>query len=316
MTIPTPGWPGSWSAGVCRTWRAAPGRPRRCRAPGCAGPPRWSAPEEDDLHTLETALLTRKLREDVRVVVQLGNPRGGPGTDPDLGVRAGRGRAVRAVDRRGLPGPGGARDQAVGGALRRGPDDRAARGAACATVYGALAPVAVVPPGGDVAVCPGRDHEVSAGDVVTLIGTPAELRGAGVASLSEQPHHRLHHRGHGAGRRSAGAPRGGGWNPVSELRQFALSLLYAADRRLASALGLLSGAGHRHRHAADHVPLRGDRRDIGAECGVLHRRDVTTVGYGDFSFRGQSPVADGGGRSPDLAPCSSRCSSPCSPTCW
>ncbi len=41
---------------------------------GLAGAAAVVCAEEDDLQTLETALLTRKLRADVRVVVQLTNP--------------------------------------------------------------------------------------------------------------------------------------------------------------------------------------------------------------------------------------------------
>ena len=249
--------------------------------------------EEDDLHTLETALLTRKLREDVRVVVQLGNPAVG---------RALTQISVSVLDVAGLSAPSiaeaclgpEAQEIKLSGERFAVARTTVPRAGSLRDLYGALAPVAVVPPGGDVAVCPGRDHEVSAGDVVTLIGTPAELRGAGVASLSEQPHHRLHHRGHGAGRRSAGAPRGGGWNPVSELRQFALSLLHAADRRLATALGLLfvvliaSTAVLRMTYH-----LRGARPISVLDAAYFTVETVTTVGYGDFSFRGQSPVLMG-----------------------
>src|ERR1019366_5616082 len=41
---------------------------------GLAGATAVICVQHDDLYTLETALLTRQLREDVRVVVQLGNP--------------------------------------------------------------------------------------------------------------------------------------------------------------------------------------------------------------------------------------------------
>src|ERR1700761_4613058 len=53
-------------------------------------------------------------------------------------------------------------------------------------LYGALAPVAVVPPEGDVLVCPGRDTVVREGDEVTLIGTPRELADAAVIDHPER----------------------------------------------------------------------------------------------------------------------------------
>ena len=83
---------------------------------------------DDDLRTLETALLTRELRRRRPGRRAAGQPGGGPGPVPDPGVGAGCGRAVRAVHRRGLPAVRGAGDQAGGGAVRRGPDHRAAGG--------------------------------------------------------------------------------------------------------------------------------------------------------------------------------------------
>src|SRR6185437_13774541 len=53
-------------------------------------------------------------------------------------------------------------------------------------LYGALAPVAVVPPAGDVLVTPGRDTVVGPGDEVTLIGTPEELAAASVIDHPER----------------------------------------------------------------------------------------------------------------------------------
>jgi hypothetical protein len=55
-------------------------------------------------------------------------------------------------------------------------------------LYGALAPIAVLPAGGgDTVICPGRDHRVAAGDGVTLFGTPDELHTAGVIALRHAP---------------------------------------------------------------------------------------------------------------------------------
>lgn len=251
--------------------------------------------QEEDLHTLETALLTRKLREDVRVVVQLGNPAVG---------RALAQISVSVLDVAGLSAPSiaeaclgpEAQEIRLSGERFAVARTTAPHAASLRDLYGALAPVAVVPAGGgDVVVCPGRDHQVRAGDVVTLIGTPAELRTAGVASLSKQPHGLLHRPGHGAGGRYAGAARGSAgrarWHPVSEFRQFAVSLLHAADRRLATALAALFvvlAASTAVLRLTYH--LRGTRPISVLDAAYFTVETVTTVGYGDFSFRGQSPV--------------------------
>jgi Trk K+ transport system NAD-binding subunit len=172
-------------------------------------------------------------------------------------------------------------------------------------LYGALAPVAVLPPAGDVQVCPGRDTMVSAGDEVTLIGTPGELAAASVIDHPERIR-RL-----AANSRPALAPAApagsvlgvpgaaGPGDPYARpsparrlpraLRDLAVSLARAVDRRMAIALGALltvlvvatlvlrftyqyAGPGHR-------ISL--------IDAVYFTVETVTTVGYGDFSFRGE-----------------------------
>ena len=113
---------------------------------------------DDDLVTLETALLTRELRADVRVVVQLGNP--------------GVGRAlaqinVSVLDVAGLSAPSiaeaclrsGIQEIPLDGERFLAARTTAPRRATLRELYGALAPVAVLPADGeDAAICPGRDH--------------------------------------------------------------------------------------------------------------------------------------------------------------
>jgi Trk K+ transport system NAD-binding subunit len=226
---------------------------------------------EDDLHTLETALLTRELRADVRVVVQLGNPAVG---------RALSGVAISVLDVAGLSAP-----SIVEACLRSAQEIRLAderffavravapRAASLRELYGALAPIAVLPAaGGDVVVCPGRDQRVGQGDGVTLIGTPEELRAAGVTD-------RLDHRPGGAAMPSRKA---------RHLRHLALSLLRATDRRLVSALAALFAV-----LVTSTFVLRLAYRLPGAHripllnAAYFTVETVTTVGYGDYSFRGQ-----------------------------
>ena len=98
----------------------------------------------------------------MRVVVQLGNPAVG---------RALSGIAISVLDVAGLSAP-----SIVEACLRSAQEIRLAderffaarsiapRAGSLRELYGALAPIAVLPAaGGDVVVCPGRDHQVAGG---------------------------------------------------------------------------------------------------------------------------------------------------------
>jgi len=242
---------------------------------GLAGAVAVICAQHDDLRTLETALLARRLRDDVRVVAQLNNPAVG---------RAVKEVGVAVLDVAGLSAPSvveaclreGVQRMTVSGEQFLAVRTTAPRAATLRQLYGDLAPVAVVPPDGDVLVCPGRDTEVGAGDEVTIIATPAELRATAAISYSERARHSL--RPH--------TPR---WGVVSHLRDVAMSLLHAADRRLVIALGALvavliaativlrltyqyAGPGH-------HISL--------LDSLYFTVETITTVGYGDFTFRGE-----------------------------
>jgi Trk K+ transport system NAD-binding subunit len=242
---------------------------------GLAGASAVVCVQEDDLYTLETALLTRQLRDDVRVVVQLGNPAVG---------RALSQVGVSVLDVAGLSAP-----SVVEACLREDAQEIwlsgerfvaartvAPRAASLRELYEALAPVAVVPAvGGDVAVCPGRDFEVAPGDEVTLIGTPEELRRAGVSAQAADAR----------GPAPLAATR-----RARRIRQLVLSLLNAADRRLALAMTalvtVLIAATVVLRLAyqltsTQHLSL--------LEALYFTVETITTVGYGDYSFRGQPP---------------------------
>jgi Trk K+ transport system NAD-binding subunit len=231
--------------------------------------------QHDDLRTLETALLARRLRDDVRVVAQLNNPAVG---------RAVKEVGVAVLDVAGLSAPSvveaclreGVQRMTLSGEQFLAVRTTAPRTATLRELYGDLAPVAVVPPEGDVLVCPGRDTEVGAGDEVTIIATPAELRATAAISYSERA--RSSARQHTARRSVAGY-----------LRDVAMSLLRAADRRLVIALGALvavliaativlrltyqyAGPGH-------HISL--------LDSLYFTVETITTVGYGDFTFRSE-----------------------------
>jgi len=261
--------------------------------------------QDDDLSALETALLARRLRAEVRVVAQLTNPAVG---------RAVKEAGVAVLDVAGLSAPSiveaclgdGVQEMPLSGMRFLAARITAPQAATLRELYGALAPVAVVPPAGDVLVCPGRDTLVSAGDEVTLIGTPDELAAARVIDHPE----RIRRLTASAGVGRAGTGTGslgvlsvlGGDEPedpyarpgvpervLRALRDLAVSLARATDRRITIALGALltvlvvatlvlrftyryAGPGHR-------ISL--------LDAVYFTVETVTTVGYGDYSFRGE-----------------------------
>jgi Trk K+ transport system NAD-binding subunit len=264
-------------ARILRGWGVPhlPGSPRSpdtLAEAGLAGAAAVICALEHDLHTLETALLTRQLRADVRVIVQLGNPAVG---------RALPAIAISVLDVAGLSAP------SIVEACLRAPQEIvlagqrfyaartiATRSASLRQLYGALAPIAVLPAdGSEAAVCPGRDHQVEAGDELTLFGTPEELRAAGLR---------------GSLGRSAGTAAATPARQFRYLRGLAMSLIQAADRRLTVALVALFFV-----LVTSTVALRlafelpGARRIPLLDAAYFTVETVTTVGYGDFSFRHQ-----------------------------
>jgi Trk K+ transport system NAD-binding subunit len=236
---------------------------------------------EEDLDTLATALLTRQLREDVRVVAQLGNPAVG---------RALAQAGVLVLDVAGLSAPSvvelclrsDAREIVLSGERFVAARTTAPRSASLRQLYGALAPVAVVSAAdGDVVVCPGRDMQVAAGDEVTLVGTPDGLRAAGMGRYADRP---------GSPAPSAAARR------ARYVRRLTMSVLDAADRRIALALAALVAvliASTAVLHLAYHLARAGHISVLDAAYFTVET--ITTVGYGDFSFRGQAPWLTVGG---------------------
>ena len=277
-------------------------------AAGLAGAVAVICAQDDDLSALETALLARRLRAEVRVVAQLTNPAVG---------RAVREAGVAVLDVAGLSAPSvaevclgdGVQEMPLSGMRFLAARTAAPSAATLRELYGALAPVAVVPRDGDVLVCPGRDTMVGAGDEVTLIGTPGELAAAAVIDHPERIRRLTATATASPGARPGGAagsmgvlgvlggddpadPRAGRGVPdrvLRALRDLAVSLARAADRRMAVALCALltvlvtatlvlrftyryAGPGHR-------ISL--------LDAVYFTVETVTTVGYGDYSFRGE-----------------------------
>jgi Trk K+ transport system NAD-binding subunit len=273
-------------------------------AAGIGGAAAVICAQDDDLAALETALLARRLCPDVRVVAQLANPAVG---------RAVRETGVAVLDVAGLSAPSvvevcladGVQEMPLSGMRFLAARTTAPRAATLRELYGALAPVAVVPTAGGVLVCPGRDTPVGPGDEVTLIGTPDEL--AAVSVIDHPERIRRLTTAYGAGGSPGPATTGsfgvlgvlGGEDPgapptlaergLRALRDVAVSFARATDRRMAIALGALlavlatatlvlrftyqyAGPGHR-------ISL--------LDAVYFTVETVTTVGYGDYSFRGE-----------------------------
>src|ERR1700733_13949885 len=155
------------------------------KSAGLAGAIAVICAQEDDLSALETALLVRRLRAEVRVVAQLANPAVG---------RAVRQAGGAVLDVAGLSAPSvvevclgeGVQEMSLSGMRFLAARTTAPKVATLRELYGALAPVAVIPPTGDVLLCPGRDTRVRAGDEGALIGTPDELAAVSVIDHPER----------------------------------------------------------------------------------------------------------------------------------
>ncbi len=318
-----------------------PRSPEVLAACGIAGASAVVCVQADDLRTMETALVARELRPDIRLVVSLANPEVGRALASVIG-------AGSVLDPAALAAPSVIEACVsrtrhtfdVGGepfVLARVP---VARPGTMRELFGALAPVAVArAAGGELLVCPSRDVAVVPADRVTVVGPAADvLAVTDPPDLTAPKLPRLRGaRFHGGPdtedvtgpRRAAPAPvagpvrsarfHGGASKPVpaaagtgagapavpepgtevpaeladveqrSSLRPIAA--LYEAvrdlERSLKIALALLGAA-----IVISTVILRFGYRAGGSPIGwvdALYFTVVTdaTVGYGDFSFRGQ-----------------------------
>jgi Trk K+ transport system NAD-binding subunit len=149
------------------------------------------------------------------------------------------------------------------------------RFASLRALFGALAPVAIVPAdGSDTVSCPGRDHTVSIGDRVTVLGTPDELTEAGCRASGPTAD---------KGQRQKRPGRGG-----------ALKRLAGAVGSDANSLLRLTVAAAFVLIVVSVIVLRlAYRLQDGGHMGLLTAlyftvETISTVGFGDFSFAHQS----------------------------
>jgi Trk K+ transport system NAD-binding subunit len=231
--------------------------------------------ERTDLRTLETVLLIRDLRPEIRIVADLDNPAVARAVEEVLG-------SVGVLDVAALFAPSvveaclgrRARDILLGDTHFVAAEVTVPRAGTLRELYGSLAPIGVVTDADDQLIpCPGRDQHVAVGDRVTLLGTHAELDAAGLS----QRHVRAREISDLGSRAS------------TEARRVLRVILSVADRplRIAAALGLTLLAIstlvlHLGYHWSEHH----------AQLPVLDSiyftvETVATVGFGDFSFSNQ-----------------------------
>lgn len=231
-----------------------------------------------DLENLEIALLTRRLRADLRVVVQLGNPalgRGmarvtGPASVLDVAALAAPTLAEACLDLQYRLFQVGDESFALGefvadqtGTLR--------------SLFGDLVPVAVVPhDGSEMALCPGRDLPISAGDRVVLLATEDDMaEQSGTDAVHPAERRRRRH--------------GKAASTIGTMRRYARGFIAESERPMRVTLGILLAVA-----TVSIVLLRiGYHRAGGGRMTVLDSayfttETLTTVGFGDFYFGNQS----------------------------
>jgi Trk K+ transport system NAD-binding subunit len=244
---------------------------------GIAGASAVVCAESTDLRTLETVLLIRDLRPDVRVVADLDNPAVAHAVEDVLGT-------VGVLDVAALFAPSVveacighlARDIALGDTLFVAAETIAPADGTLRELYGSLAPIGVVTEAEELIACPGRDQPVSRGDRITLLGTREELKDAGFS--------RWRAGSGGTGTSIAHRTR-------VDATRLVRTVLSVADRplRIALALGLALLAistlvlhfGYHRSPGQSHLPV--------LDAVYFTVETVATVGFGDFSFSSQPP---------------------------
>ena len=231
----------------------------------------------DELATLEIAMRVREARPDIRLVVQLANPSvgralervGGTGSVLDVAALAAPSFVEVCL---GQPSHqielAGERFAVV--QVTVSSDEGYHR--TFRSHFGNLVPLAVMPAdGGEMAVCPGRDHPVSEGDRVAMLGSPEELQRSEVdGNLVAQ----------------SAAPK---VPPLLTLRRRFSALMQTNAKGLVFALaGLIvllvvaTTVIHLGYNAGP-----GDRHLDWLTSAYFTVETVSTVGFGDFSFGAQ-----------------------------
>jgi len=226
----------------------------------------------DDLRNLEIALLARRLRRDLRVVLQLTNPAvgravervTGAGSVLDVASLAAPAFVEACLDRR-------RHTLSLGGETFTFVELTARSNGPLRAIFGDLAPIAVVPgAGGDMVVCPGRDLVVEVGDRVTVVATERDFAQRRIIVSPEQTAIRSRRRRLGVG-----------WKFVTSFareteRSLRLTIVGLIGLAVLSSVLLMigySGASGRRMGVIDSI--------------YFTTETLTTVGFGDFMFAAQ-----------------------------
>ncbi|TQS46290.1 NAD-binding protein [Cryptosporangium phraense] len=231
--------------------------------------------EPDDLHALETALLVRQLRPDVRLAVELSNAAvgravadvTGAGSVIDVAALAAPSVVEACLERRTHPID-------LGGEEFLAAEVTATADGTLRELYGDLAPIAVVPAeageeDAELVVCPGRDHAVRAGDRITALGTRSDFadRGLKTSDTSRTTGQRPHRP-----------------NPLMLARTMIRETDPALRFTISALITLMA--------LSVCMLLIGYRKPDGSRMSLLDAlyftvETVGTIGYGDFSFAAQ-----------------------------
>jgi Trk K+ transport system NAD-binding subunit len=252
----------------------SPQRESSLQAAGLACAAAVICAEADDLRNLESALLARRLRPEVRVVVALTNAAvgraitrvTGPRTVLDVATLAAPAfvQACLAERRHRLD---------LSGEVLHVVEVVADTPGTLRSLFGDLAPIAVVCAAtGDISVCPGRDHAVRPGDRVVVVGSDADFAERRLPFAAPLDSARIT-----PGRRRAGVA----W-------RFVASFASETERSLRLTLAALTGLALLSIAAL----MIGYRPTSGRHLGLLDAvyfttETLTTVGFGDFTFGSQ-----------------------------
>jgi len=137
--------------------------------------------ESNELHTLEVALLARELNPGLRVIVRSSNAAvgqaivsvTGPGTVLDAASLSAPAFVEVALGKT-------THEFTLNAEVFRVIQLQAPRDGSVRQLYGDLVPIMVGSQESEPAMCPGRDARVREGDLVALLGTPAQLDDAGL----------------------------------------------------------------------------------------------------------------------------------------
>ncbi|HEV7481618.1 MAG TPA: NAD-binding protein [Solirubrobacterales bacterium] len=242
------------------------------RAAGIAGARAVVCTQASDLRNVETALLVRDLREDIAVVAHLDNPTVGRAVEEATGDGS-------ALDVAGLFAPAvidacmhrTVHDVILGEERFVAAEVGVGSAGTLRSLFGDLVPIGVVTGAGELVVCPGRDHEVAAGDHVTVLGKPEDLARADVSPLAEPD-----------------LTQGGG-SVRHFLRRLSRSLAQGIDRAvwITLILSLVLLAVSTIVLRLGYVQPGGKHLSLG-EAIYFTVETFATVGFGDFSFAAQS----------------------------